>query len=166
MMKIDLNCCTIKIWKNLIEKLEMKFVLNCNEKNPEKFMNIHDDLNVEHAQLCLYLFHNMELLQRKEILSLIVHSIDNIGKYLKKLENIPNITNNGLIYLNRILHLFEYIIKNLYEIPKYLSEQISHNIMIREDFKKGQYLLKTMKDYKNLSDLRSIQFFNDDHLKI
>jgi len=82
-----------------------------------------EDINVEHSQLLLFLFHNLKLLQRKQVLLLVSQTIVDISSTVLQL-----MKDYQIHYLGRLTHFFEYMIKNLYDAPSSLVEQIDCNL--------------------------------------
>ena len=79
------------------------------------------DLNVEHAQLVLYLFHSLNLMQKKSVLlvtgSGAVRCSEAIKNPMKDLQ---------ILHLSRLLLLLEYMMKHLYDAPSTLLEQVKN----------------------------------------
>ncbi|KAH7640473.1 hypothetical protein HUG17_7940 [Dermatophagoides farinae] len=128
-IKCDFNSTTIQIWRGFINKLKQSALSFKGEVaifNPE-CPDFQEDLNVEHAQLMLFLFHNLKLLQRKHVFSLVGLALNEIS--VKLSANKCSISAAQILYIGRILHLFEYMCKNLYDTPAYLFEQINHNLL-------------------------------------
>uniref|UniRef100_A0A2R5LN58 Putative e3 ubiquitin-protein ligase ubr4 n=1 Tax=Ornithodoros turicata TaxID=34597 RepID=A0A2R5LN58_9ACAR len=82
-----------------------------------------EDLNVEHAQLLLFLFYSLPLMQKKAVLLNIAKTIVAVAPSAQ--EPLKDI---HIVYIARMLHMFEYIIKNLYEAPAALVEQVQVNL--------------------------------------
>lgn len=83
------------------------------------------DINVEHAQVLVFLFHNLKLLQRKQVLLTLSQAIAEVtepGVISKPLRD------EQVHFLGRLIHFFEYMMKNLYEPPQALVEQIDANL--------------------------------------
>uniref|UniRef100_A0A4D5RX34 Putative e3 ubiquitin-protein ligase ubr4 n=1 Tax=Ixodes scapularis TaxID=6945 RepID=A0A4D5RX34_IXOSC len=82
-----------------------------------------EDMNVEHAQLLLFLFHNLQLMQKKVVLLSVARTIINVAPVAQSpLKDIQ------IIYVARLLHIFEYLIKNLYDAPASLVDQVQANL--------------------------------------
>lgn len=81
------------------------------------------DLNVEHAQVLLYLFHSLNLMQKKSVVLLMA------GGVLRCSEVVwCPMRDSQLLHLSRLLLLFDYIMKHLYDAPTSLLEQIHWNL--------------------------------------
>nr|XP_037270039.1 E3 ubiquitin-protein ligase UBR4-like [Rhipicephalus microplus] len=82
-----------------------------------------EDMNVEHTQLLLFLFHNLQLMQKKVVLLSVAKTIINVAPVSQSpLKDIQ------IIYIARLLHIFEYLIKNLYDAPASLVDQVQGNL--------------------------------------
>ena len=107
----------------------------------------YDDLNVEHVQLLLFLFHALALMQKKQLLLFTSNCI--IKVYIlfifSKLPNlqifsllqfqvskVKKVTERQIMHTARLIMIFEYIMKNLYEPPKTLLDEVQHNIFKRQ----------------------------------
>ena len=84
-----------------------------------------DDLNVEHVQLLLFLFHALALMQKKQLLLYTSNCIIKISK-------VKKVTEKQIMHTARLIMVFEYIMKNLYEPPKTLLDEVQHNIFKRQ----------------------------------
>ena len=106
--KVILTCESMdftQIWNLAIDAL--------SEEDAEN----EEDLNVEHAQLLLLLFHSLTLMQKKSILL-------KTSKSLISAQLGPK----NLVKVTRLAQLFEYQLRHLYEPPKELLEQVDSNI--------------------------------------
>lgn len=77
-------------------------------------------MNVEHAQLLIFLFNLMSLTHKKGILLAICNTIRGAKFYL----TINPIFNNHILALSRLLLLFDYLVRRLYDVPEYLLSQV------------------------------------------
>lgn len=178
-IKLDLNSTTIQIWRGFINKLSQAALsfkgdyVSFNEECPD----FHEDLNVEHAQLMLFLFHHLKLLQRKHVFSLVGTALNDISTKLNA--NRCSISAAQMLFIGRLLHLFEYMCKNLYDTPGYLFDQVNHNLLnlIRDNeaisFQKSfkttmEEKASTIKDElrKSINSIRNTSFFVDEQLEI
>ncbi len=116
-MRFDTNAPSIQIWRGLLNQLK-KLITIDDIKDYEL-----EDINVEHSQLLLFLFHNLKLLQRKQVLLLVSQTIVDISSTVTQM-----MKDYQIHYLSRLTHFFEYMIKNLYDAPSSLVEQIDCNI--------------------------------------
>lgn len=77
------------------------------------------DLNVEHAQLLLFLFHSLQLMQKKSVLLSVAAAVVAVAPVI----NTP-LKDTQILHLARLLLVFDYLMKNLYEAPQILIEQV------------------------------------------
>ena len=113
----------LSIWKRLLETM-IKYIedpLVVGDRDRES-----EDLNVEHAQLLLFLFHSLQLMQKKAILLLCAQTLIRAAQAAFSI--IP-LHDTQLMLLARILLLLEYLIKNLYDAPVAMLEQIQWNLL-------------------------------------
>lgn len=87
-----------------------------------------EDLNVEHAQLLLYLFHSLNLMQKKSILLLTAGGVIRCAEVCRTVAADKPITDHQVILLSRLLLLLEYLMKHLYNAPNALLEQVRFNL--------------------------------------
>ena len=114
------NGCLL-IWKRLLDTL-MKYIENAGSPSEKDV----EDLNVEHAQLLLFLFHSLQLMQKKSILLLCADTLIRAARVASSTVALRDIQ---LILLARVLLLLEYLIKNLYDAPASMLEQIQWNLL-------------------------------------
>ena len=112
----------LSIWKRLLETM-IKCIEDPHVGDKEKES---EDLNVEHAQLLLFLFHSLQLMQKKAILLLCAQTLIRAAQAAFSI--IP-LHDTQLMLLARILLLLEYLIKNLYDAPVAMLEQIQWNLL-------------------------------------
>lgn len=79
------------------------------------------DLNVEHAQLVLFLFHSLNLMQKKSVLLVTGSGAVRCSEAVK-----TPMKDYQLLHLSRLLLLLEYMMKHLYDAHPVLLEQVSH----------------------------------------
>lgn len=82
-----------------------------------------EDLNVEHAQVLLYLFHSLNLMQKKSVLLLTAGGVVRGSEVAR-----GSLKDSQLLHLSRLLLLLDYIMKHLYDAPPALLEQIHWNL--------------------------------------
>lgn len=107
-----------------------------------------EDINVEHSQLLLFLFHSMKLLQRKHVLLMISQTIVNLSDIV-----LTVMKDHQIHCLGRLVHFFEYMIKNLYDAPAYLVEQIDTNL-----FKSSMSLIQKRDKDNNVDEVSKLYF--------
>ena len=117
------NNTYVVLWEKVLSTLT-KYILN-----PPAASNAEtDDLNVEHVQLLLFFFHALALMQKKQILLMAANNIIKTCGILKSSEELKL---SQIYHFSRLVLLFEYIMKHLYEPPKTLMEQVQQNIFKR-----------------------------------
>lgn len=78
-----------------------------------------DDLNVEHLQLLLLLFHNFSERGRRSVLILVTQTIIEVAQNKdSQLKAVP-------LNLARLLLVFDYLLRHFSKAPLYLFEQVS-----------------------------------------
>lgn len=78
-----------------------------------------DDLNVEHLQLLLLLFHNLSERGRRSVLTLVTQAITEVAQSRdSQLKAVP-------LNLARLLLVFDYLLRHYSKAPLYLFEQVS-----------------------------------------
>lgn len=75
-------------------------------------------MNVEHTQLLIFLFNLMSLTHKKGILLAICNTIIGANGVLNP------VYNNHILALSRLLLLFDYLVRRLYDVPEYLLSQV------------------------------------------
>ena len=110
------------IWEKVLSSLTEAVVeaAEADEADSETF----DDLNVEHVQLLLFLFHALALMQKKQLLLFTANCIIKVSKVKKT-------TQKQVVHTSRLVLVLEYIMKNLYEPPKSLMNEVQQNIFKR-----------------------------------
>ncbi|RZB39229.1 zf-UBR domain containing protein [Asbolus verrucosus] len=109
----------ISIWHRLVNTL-IENVLNTSQSVVDQY---NEDLNVEHAQVLLYLFHSLNLMQKKSVLLLLAGGVLRCSEVAR-----GPLKDSQLLHLSRLLLLFDYIMKHLYDAPSSLLEQIQWNL--------------------------------------
>lgn len=79
------------------------------------------DLNVEHAQLVPFLFHFLNLMQKKSVLLVTGSGVVCCSEIVKM-----SMKDSQLLHLSRLLLLLEYMMKHLYDAHPKLLEQVRH----------------------------------------
>lgn len=115
-LKSESGIPSLTIWSSLLRHLK-KLITDQNE------LHDLDDINVEHAQLLLFLFHNLKLLQRKSVLFMVSKTIHEVAYVVHS-----PMKDHQIHFMGRLIHFFEYILKNLYDAPSSLIEQIDNNL--------------------------------------
>lgn len=112
----------ISIWRRLVNTLVENVVNPAVTKETE---GEGDDLNVEHAQVLLYLFHSLNLMQKKSVLLLTAGGVVRGSEVAR-----GALKDSQLLHMSRLLLLLDYIMKHLYDAPPTLLEQVSFNIWL------------------------------------
>ena len=80
-----------------------------------------EDLNVEHLQLLLLIFHNFSEKGRRDILTLFVQIIQELSASMDaQMRSVP-------LILARLLLIFDYLLHQYSKAPVYLFEQVQRN---------------------------------------
>lgn len=78
-----------------------------------------DDLNVEHLQLLLLLFHNMSERGRRCVLTLVTQAITEVAQSRDSLLKVVPLN------LARLCLVFDYLLRHYSKTPLYLYEQVN-----------------------------------------
>uniref|UniRef100_T1IY63 UBR-type domain-containing protein n=1 Tax=Strigamia maritima TaxID=126957 RepID=T1IY63_STRMM len=116
--KCEATC--LLIWQKIFHTLQ-KYIQNPPAGGT--YDESDSDLNVEHMQLLLFLFHSLQLMQKKTVLLHCAQTIVTIADTTKTV-----MKENQLLYLSRLLLVFDYLMRNLYEAPATLIEQVQWNL--------------------------------------
>ncbi|KAK8723161.1 hypothetical protein OTU49_011870, partial [Cherax quadricarinatus] len=116
-LKCDSDTACVLIWHRVITTLT-KSVTNLPAPDAET-----EDLNVEHAQLLLFLFHSLQLMQKKSVLLNVASAVVNVAAVIS-----TPMRDTQVLHLARLLLIFDYLMKNLYEAPQVLIEQVQWNL--------------------------------------
>ncbi|XP_064650064.1 E3 ubiquitin-protein ligase UBR4-like isoform X3 [Lineus longissimus] len=117
-IKKQSDVAILKIWARFL--LTMKTLVLNFENNTEEF----DDVNVEHMQLLVFLFHSMDLMCKKNVFMQIGQTLVAIYTSISK----SKLDGMVPLPLSRILLLFDYMVHYLYDPPKPLIEQVQYNL--------------------------------------
>nr|XP_049698343.1 protein purity of essence isoform X3 [Helicoverpa armigera] len=92
----------------------------------------YEDLNVEHAQLLVYLFHSLTLMQKKSVLLMTSNAIIKVVETLaiSDRKRAMNLAPHQLMLTTRLMLLLEYLMRHLYDAPQTLLQQIEWNLVI------------------------------------
>lgn len=131
----------INIWNNVINKLTDRTINFSKTEN-------QDDLNVEQAQFLIFMFHSLDPIHRKTILSHLLQCLIKISYHnIKEAESV--------LPLSRLLVLGNNLLLYFYEPSDDLIEHVQHNLF--ESFNcKESFILFTF--YENI-DYRMPQKF-------
>ena len=147
-IKSEKNTLGLNMWKGVLDRL-----IELIKTKEGSILDTNDeDINLEHAQLLMFVFHNTTLLQRKSIALDLCQRIFDLSEHLNLSSKTDYLTNHQLLYLSRLLHFFEYIIRNLYEIPQHLLEQINTNLFEFYSTTRNSLSLTTALNSSNLNN--------------
>ena len=123
----------VTIWEKVLSKLTK--CITDDSKSSEEIDT--PDLNIEHAQLLLFLFHALGLMQKKQVLLFAGNCLIKVSGVLKDQAILgghrqKRLGSNQLFYISRLVLLFEYIMTHLYEPTKLLLEQVQTNIFRKQ----------------------------------
>ncbi|XP_068628453.1 E3 ubiquitin-protein ligase UBR4 isoform X2 [Battus philenor] len=92
----------------------------------------YEDLNVEHAQLLVYLFHSLTLMQKKSVLLMTSNAIIKVVETLaiSDRKRAMLLAPHQLMLTTRLMLLLEYLMRHLYDAPQTLLQQIEWNLVI------------------------------------
>lgn len=113
----------LSVWHRLVNTL-VEGVCGTNVSQFDEY----EDLNVEHAQLLLFLFHSLNLMQKKSILLLVAGGVIRCAEVCRLVTPEKPLRDNQLVLLSRLLLFLEYLMKHLYSPPNILLEQVSWNL--------------------------------------
>lgn len=88
----------------------------------------YGDLNVEHAQLLLFLFHSLNLMQKKSVLLLTAGGVIRCAEVCRSVTPEKPLKDHQIMLLSRLLLFLEYLMKHLYNSPTVLLEQVRWNL--------------------------------------
>ncbi|XP_037957840.1 protein purity of essence isoform X2 [Teleopsis dalmanni] len=105
----------------------------------------YEDLNIEHAQLMLFLFHSLNLMQKKSILLLNAGAVIRCAENCRSIPTDRPLRNSQIMLLSRLLLLLEYLMKHLYNAPAELLDQVRWNL----------FSVSSLQESQKVSDLLS-----------
>lgn len=113
----------LSVWHRLVNTL-VEGVCGTNVSQFDEY----EDLNVEHAQILLFLFHSLNLMQKKSVLLLVAGGVIRCAEVCRMVTPEKPLRDNQLVLLSRLLLFLEYLMKHLYSPPNILLEQVSYNL--------------------------------------
>ncbi|KAL0119215.1 hypothetical protein PUN28_009656 [Cardiocondyla obscurior] len=116
--QLEREAACISIWHRLVTTMVENV---CNPQTTYEAEN--EDLNVEHAQLVLFLFHSLNLMQKKSVLLVTGSGAVRCSEAVK-----TPMKDSQLLHLSRLLLLLEYMMKHLYDAHPVLLEQVQWNL--------------------------------------
>ncbi|KAM6976924.1 E3 ubiquitin-protein ligase UBR4 [Aplochiton taeniatus] len=105
----------MKVWERFLGTLKQHTIQGsgCGE----------EDLNVEHLQLLMLLFHNLSERGRRTILTLVTQGIIEVAQNRdSQMKTVP-------LNLARLLLVFDYLLHQYSKTPLYLFEQVQYNLL-------------------------------------
>lgn len=115
----------LSVWHRLVNTLVEGV---CSTQPHQADSADYEDLNVEHAQLLLFLFHSLNLMQKKSILLLTAGGVIRCAEVCRSITPEKPLRDNQIILLSRLLLFLEYLMKHLYNAPTPLLEQVRFNL--------------------------------------
>ncbi|XP_028980055.2 E3 ubiquitin-protein ligase UBR4 isoform X4 [Esox lucius] len=107
----------MKVWERFVGTLKQQAVQGSVPSD--------EDLNVEHLQLLLLLFHNLSERGRRTVLSLVTQAIIEVAGLQHQEAQLRAVPLN----LARILLVFHYLLHQYSKAPMYLFEQVQYNLL-------------------------------------
>lgn len=83
---------------------------------------------MEHAQLLLFLFHALNLMQKKSVLLLTAGGVIRCADVCRGVTPERPLRDHQIVLLSRLLLFLEYLMKHLYNPPTVLLEQVRWNL--------------------------------------
>ncbi|XP_045509146.1 E3 ubiquitin-protein ligase UBR4 isoform X6 [Colias croceus] len=123
----DRENSVLVMWHKLVSTLQ-----DCALQPQPPHDHDYEDLNVEHAQMMVYLFHSLTLMQKKSVLLMTANAIIKIVETLgiNDRKRAMNLAPHQLMLTTRLMLLLEYLMKHLYDAPQTLLQQIEWNLVI------------------------------------
>lgn len=115
----------LSVWHRLVNTLVDGV---CSTQTLQIESTDYEDLNVEHAQLLLFLFHSLNLMQKKSILLLTAGGVIRCAEVCRTMTAEKPLRDHQIILLSRLLLFLEYLMKHLYNAPTPLLEQVRWNL--------------------------------------
>lgn len=128
----------LSVWHRLINTL-VEGVCSSNTASDSDY----EDLNIEHAQLLLFLFHSLNLMQKKSILLLTAGGVIRCAEVCRGISEDRPVKNSQIMLLSRLLLFLEYLMKHLYNAPPELLDQVRWNL----------FSVSSMPDTQKITDL-------------
>ncbi|KAJ7306604.1 hypothetical protein JRQ81_009996 [Phrynocephalus forsythii] len=106
----------LKVWERFVGTLKQSALQGALPGDTE-------DLNVEHLQLLLLIFHSFSEKGRRSVLTLCVHTVLELAAHLdSQLPCVP-------LLLARLLLVLDYLLHQYSKVPVYLFEQVQYNLL-------------------------------------
>ncbi|KAJ8017247.1 hypothetical protein DPEC_G00015820 [Dallia pectoralis] len=107
----------MKVWERFVGTLKQQAIQGSVPSD--------EDLNVEHLQLLLLLFHNLSEKGRRTVLSLVTQAITEVAGLQHQEAQLRAVPLN----LARILLVFHYLLRQYSKTPMFLFEQVQYNLL-------------------------------------
>lgn len=134
----------LSVWHRLINTL-VEGVCGTSANNAAASDTDFEDLNMEHAQLLLFLFHSLNLMQKKSILLLTAGGVIRCAEICRGISAERPVRNSQIMLLSRLLLFLEYLMKHLYNAPPELLDQVRWNL----------FSISTMHENQKITDLQN-----------
>ncbi|XP_068151498.1 protein purity of essence [Drosophila tropicalis] len=131
----------LSVWHRLINTL-VDGVCSTTD-NSTTSSGDYEDLNIEHAQLLLFLFHSLNLMQKKSILLLTAGGVIRCAEICRGISSERPVRQCQMMWLSRLLLFLEYLMKHLYSAPPELLDQVRWNL----------FSVSSMTENQKVSDL-------------
>lgn len=96
-----------------------RFLTTLKQSTIQSSVHGEDDLNVEHLQLLLLLFHNLSERGRRSVLNQVTQAITEVAQSRdSQLKAVP-------LNLARLCLVFDYLLRHYSKTPLYLFEQVN-----------------------------------------
>ncbi|XP_060810461.1 E3 ubiquitin-protein ligase UBR4 isoform X2 [Amyelois transitella] len=117
----------LAMWHKIVNTLQECALLSQPSQDHD-----YEDLNVEHAQLLVYLFHSLTLMQKKSVLLMTSNAIIKVVETLaiSDRKRAMTLAPHQLMLTTRLMLLLEYLMRHLYDAPQTLLQQIEWNLVI------------------------------------
>ncbi|CAG5127473.1 unnamed protein product, partial [Candidula unifasciata] len=111
------DSAVIAVWDKFLKRLRAA-IESCENKT-----EVMEDVNVEHMQVLMFLFHGLRLTQKKGILVKICQLVLDVAQIERSLmeKTVP-------LTLSRLVLVLEYLLHFFYDPPMQLIEQVQHNL--------------------------------------
>uniref|UniRef100_A0A1B0CBE9 UBR-type domain-containing protein n=1 Tax=Lutzomyia longipalpis TaxID=7200 RepID=A0A1B0CBE9_LUTLO len=117
----------LSVWHRLVNTL-VQGVCSEQQQQQQGSDADGDDLNVEHTQLLLFLFHTLNPMQKKSILLLTAGGVIRCAEVCRCVTPDKPLRDGQIMLLSRLLLFLEYLMKHLYNPPANVLEQVRWNL--------------------------------------
>lgn len=107
----------------LLSLSSCRFLGTLKQHTIQSSVHGEDDLNVEHLQLLLLLFHNLSERGRRSVLAQVTQAITEVAQSRdSQLKAVP-------LNLARLCLVFDYLLRHYSKAPLYLFEQVNYSVL-------------------------------------